>query len=266
MYDFTYHRPASLEEAVALFEGADDAVYLAGGHTLLPTLKQRLAAPSDVIDLSAIAGLADISRHDTLLTIGALARHGDIAASPLVKEALPALAGLAGDIGDPQVRERGTLGGSIANSDPAADYPAALLALGATIKTDRRAIAAEEFFTDLFETALAEGEIVTRVDFPVVRRAAYCKFPNPASRYAMVGVFVAQADSVAVRLVVTGAGPCVFRVAAMEQALATDFSPAALEGITVSADTLNSDLHASAEYRAHLVGVMACRAVTAAAG
>ena len=263
MYNFNYQRPATLEEAVQALGKASDGVLLAGGHTLIPTMKQRLAQPSDVIDIGGVPGLDGISREGDNLVIGALARHAQVAASPLVREAIAALADLAGDIGDPQVRNRGTLGGSVANADPAADYPAALVALNATVNTNQRSIGADDFFTDLFETALEDGEIITSVSFPIPDKAAYMKFPNPASRYAMVGVFVA-ASSAGVRVAVTGAGASVFRVAEMEQALAGNFSADAIAGVSVSADNLNDDLHASSEYRAHLVGVMAQRAVAAA--
>jgi len=262
MYNFDYHRPSSLSEAAGLLSG--DATLMAGGQTLIPTLKQRLANPDAVVDLSGIAELKGISVDGGTVTIGAMTRHADVAASGDVAGAIPALAELASHIGDAQVRNRGTLGGSIANNDPAADYPAALVALGATVHTNKRTISADDFFTDIFDTALAEDEIVTKVSFPVPQAAAYQKFPNPASRYAMVGVMVARTGS-GVRVAVTGAGPCVFRVAAMEQALAGDFSAAAIEGVTVSADGLNTDIHASAEYRAHLIGVMARRAVADAA-
>ncbi len=221
----------------------------------------RLAAPSDLIDLGGIAELKDLGRDAGVVRIGAGVRHADVAR---MSGGIAALSDLAGRIGDFQVRNRGTLGGSIANADPAADYPAALVGLGATVVTDRREIAADAFFVDLFETALEEGEIVTAVRFPVPRRAAYMKFPNPASRYAIVGVFVAETAS-GVRVAVTGAGSSVFRVAAMEEALARDFSPAALTGIPVSQDGLNNDIHASPDYRAHLVTVMAERAVAKAA-
>ncbi len=263
MYDFNYHRPSSLDEAVTLLGQGEDVKVLAGGHTLLPTMKQRLAAPSDVVDLSRIAALKGIEATEGAVRIGAATSHADVAASGEVRNRIPALAALAARIGDPHVRNRGTLGGSIANNDPNADYPAACLALGATIVTTKREIAADDFFVDMFETALDEDEIVTRVDFPVPRRAGYAKFPNPASRYALVGVFVAEGGD-GIRAAVTGAGPCVFRVPEMEAALGHDFSPAALEGIKVDAGGLNADIHASADYRAHLVGVMARRAVEAA--
>jgi carbon-monoxide dehydrogenase medium subunit len=263
MYPFAYLRPASLEEAQALHRANGDARYLAGGQTLIPTLKQRLAQPAALIDLAHIPGLAGIRRDGSNLWIGAGTRHAEVAVADTVAAAIPALAGLAAHIGDPAVRHRGTLGGSIANNDPAADYPAAVLALGATVHTASRRIAADDFFTGMFETALAEGEIVTGVSFPVPERAAYMKFPNPASRYAMVGVFVAKFGDT-VRVAVTGAAPCVYRETAMEEALARNFAPAALEAVRIAPDDLNSDLHGSADYRAHLVGVMARRAVAAA--
>ena len=260
---FQYMRPASLAEAEKLFANSGDAKYLAGGQTLIPTMKQRLAAPSMLIDLKRIASLAFIRREGATLRIGAGTTHATVAASPDVKAAIPALAVLAGLIGDPAVRHRGTLGGSIANNDPAADYPAAVLSLGASIKTTRRTIAADDFFIGMFSTALEDGEIVTEIAFPIPKRAGYAKYPNPASRYAMVGVFVAEFAN-AVRVAVTGAGPCVFRVAEMEQAFKRTFSPESVSGIAISPEGLNSDLFGSAEYRAHLVTVMAKRAVDAA--
>ena len=264
MYPFTYQRPTSLEEAVAAIAAADDAKLIAGGHTLLPTMKLRLASPSTLIDLNKVEGLAGIEIKGDAVVIGAMTRHGEVAGSAAVGEAIPALAALAAVIGDPAVRSRGTIGGSIANNDPAADYPAAALALGATILTDRREIVADDFFTGLFETALEEGEIVTAVSFPIPDHAAYEKFRNPASRYALVGVFVAEKGG-KVRVAVTGAGSDgVFRHTAAEEALSGRFDPAALEGVSVSADDLNGDIHASAEYRAHLIGVLTRRAVAAA--
>jgi len=263
MYDFNLIRPAGTAEAVAAVAEAEDGQFMAGGQTIIPVLKQRLAMPSDLVDLSAIAELKGIAVSDGTVSVGAMTPHAAVAASAEVGRAIPALADLAGMIGDPHVRNRGTLGGSIANNDPAADYPVAVLGLGATVVTDRREIAADDFFTDLFETALEEGELVTRVVFPVPDKAAYMKFPNPASRYAIVGVFVSLSGG-QTRLAVTGAGACVFRVQEMEQALAADFSAAAIEGMGVPADDLNNDLHASAEYRAHLIGVMAKRAVAKA--
>ena len=265
MYDFTYKKAGSIDDAVAAHGAADEPRYMSGGMTLLPTLKLRLDKPSDVIDLAAIDGLAGISVDGGAVTIGAMTRHAAVDASKEVQEAIPALAKLAGGIGDPQVRNRGTIGGSIANNDPAADYPAAVIGLGATVKTNKREIAGDDFFTGLFETALEPGEIVTSVSFPVPDKAAYMKFPNPASRYAIVGVFVSQGSQGA-RVAVTGAGACVFRVAEMEQALAGNFSADAVAGISIPDGDLNSDIHASAEYRAHLVTVMAKRAVAEANG
>ena len=256
MYSFSYHKPASTQEAEDLMASADEGAYLAGGMTLIPTLKQRLAAPSDVIDLAGIEGLKGIATCDDALSVGALTPHAEVAGN----NALPALAALAEGIGDPHVRRRGTVGGSIANSDPAADYPAAVLALDATVHTDKRAIAADGFFTGLFATALADGEIVTRVDFRLPDAAAYEKFPNPASRYAVVGVLVARFGNQA-RVGVTGAGPCAFRASAMEAALGANFAPQALDGVAVDHTDFNSDLHASAEYRGHLLGILAKRAV-----
>lgn len=263
MYDFAYHRPATLDEAANLLRCLDDPLLMAGGQTMIPTLKQRLASPSNVIDLAQIPGLRDIRANKKIASIGAMARHAEVAASPEVRISIPALAILAGSIADMHVRNLGTLGGSIANNDPAADYPAAVMGLGATIKTTTRDIPADDFFTGMFDTALDEDEIITSVTFPVPEAAAYMKFDHPASRYALVGVFVAKTDT-GVRVAVTGAGPCVYREAAMETALSSDFSVAALDGVTVSPDGLNTDLYASPEYRAHLIKVMAARAVTAA--
>jgi aerobic carbon-monoxide dehydrogenase medium subunit len=264
MYAFNYARPKTLAEAKADMGVAEDGVFLAGGQTLLPALKLRLRRVSTVIDLGVIPGLKDISAEGDRLLIGALATHAAVARSAVVRDKIPALAKLADGIGDAQVRNRGTLGGSIANADPAADYPAAIVALDADIVTDKRQIPGGQFFKGLFETALAPGEIVTAVRFKTPAKAAYIKFRHPASRFALVGVFVAKhADGV--RVAVTGAGPSVFRVTAMEQALAKNFAPAALEGIAVPAAGLNSDLHAAADYRAHLIGVLAKRAVAAAA-
>ena len=265
MYAFNYHRPVTLEAASAALGEAEDGRLLAGGQTLVPTLKQRLASPSDVIDLASVPGLGGVRREGDAIVVGAMTRHAEVASSSEVRSAIPALASLADGIGDPQVRNCGTIGGSIANADPAADYPAAVVGLGATVRTDRRTIAGDDFFTGLFETALEDGEIVVSVSFPIPRRAAYMKFPNPASRYAIVGVMVAETDG-GVRVAVTGAGDSVFRVAAMEAALAGSFSADAIGDVAVPDDGLNEDIHASAEYRAHLVGVMAVRAVAAAAG
>jgi aerobic carbon-monoxide dehydrogenase medium subunit len=265
MYDFTYHRPPSLEAAVRLTAAIDDAKVLAGGMSLLPTLKQRLAQHSDVVDLAALAALVGIRRDGDNLVIGAMTRHADVASSSEVKAAIPALSILADGIGDPLVRNRGTIGGSIANADPAADYPASVLSLGATVVTNRRRIAGDEFFTGLFETALEAGEIITAISFPIPERAGYTKFPNPASRFAIVGVFVAKTTA-GVRVAVTGAGPHVFRLGDAEVRLSKSFTPEALDGLVVSQDNLNSDIHASAEYRAHVIAVMAKRAVAQAAG
>ena len=260
MYRFNYHTPQSLFEAVELFQNADDPMYLSGGMTLIPAMKQRLATPTDLIDLSNIAEMSGVEAASDVVSIGAFTRHNEVAQHPEIRAQLPVLSHLAGLIGDNQVRNRGTVGGSMANSDPAADYPAAIVGLGATVETQTRAIAGDEFFKDLFETALQPGEIVTRIRFPVPDRAAYQKFPNPASRYAVVGVLVAQfgAD---IRVGVTGAGPCAFRASGIEQVLNADLSARAVEGVEVPEAGFNSDLHASAEYRAHLVKVMAKRAI-----
>ncbi|MGE0847509.1 MAG: xanthine dehydrogenase family protein subunit M [Flavobacteriaceae bacterium] len=264
MYDFSYHRPGTVRQAAGLLAKAEDAKLLAGGHTLLPTMKQRLASPAAIIDLNGIEGLSAIELKGRTLHIGAMARHAAVAASQAVREAIPALAHLAGGIGDPHVRNRGTIGGSVANNDPSADYPAACLALGATIVTNKRKIAADDFFNGLFETALEENEIITKITFPVPRKAGYAKFANPASRYALVGVFVAKKGS-EVRAAVTGAGSDgVFRSAEIEEALKKRFNAKSLDGVTVSSSGLNSDIHASADYRAHLIQVMAKRAVAAA--
>lgn len=263
MYAFNYHKPNSVRKAASLLAQGEDAKLIAGGHTLIPTMKQRLAAPSDLIDLGAIEGLKGIDLRGRTLHVGATTTHAEVAESQIVREAIPALAVLAAGIGDPHVRHRGTIGGSVANNDPNADYPAACLGLGATIVTNKRRISADEFFTGMFETALEEDEIITKVLFPVPRRAGYAKFANPASRYALVGVFVSKRGG-EIRVAVTGAGPSVFRARELEEALARRFAPKSLEGITMSADGLNSDIHAGAEYRAHLIGVMARRAVEAA--
>ena len=263
MYDFDYQRPTDAKAAAAAFQG--DARYLAGGQSLVQAMRLRLASSERLVDLGAIAALKGIRTGGGTVTIGALTTHAAVAASPEVRQAIPALAQLAGWIGDPSVRNMGTLGGSIANADPAADYPAALLALGATVQTDRRTIPAEQFFTGLYETALLPGELVTAVSFPVPQAAGYEKYRNPASRFALVGVFVAQTAQ-GPRVAVTGAGARgAFRLKSMEQALARDFSAKALESIVVPASELQSDLHASAEYRAHLVNVLARRAVSASA-
>jgi len=260
MYDFSFHRPADLASAEGYLK-ADEAKLLAGGQTLIPTLKQRLANPKHLVDLSGVSGLTGIERKGRNLVVGAMTRHAEVAGSSVVNKAIPALGMLAEGIGDPAVRNRGTIGGSIANNDPSADYPAACLALDATIITNKREIGADDFFTGLFDTALGMDEIVKRVSFLVPAKAAYLKFPNPASRYALVGVFVAK-DTEGVRIAVTGAGEGgVFRVPAMERALARKFSAKSVDGIKIDPSTLISDIHGSAAYRAHLVGVLARRAV-----
>ena len=262
MYDFTYHRPNSLADAAKALSGAD-AKIIAGGMTLVPTMKQRLANPSSLVDLAGIAELKGIKADGATVTIGAMTTHAEVAHSPEVRKAIPALAALAEGIGDPQVRNRGTIGGSISNNDPSADYPAAVLGLDATIITNKRKIKADDFFKGMFETALAGDEIVTSISFPKPEKAGYAKFPNPASRYAMVGVMIAKTSS-GVRVAVTGAGPGVFRQKDMEKALARSFSADALKGVKLDPKNLNSDIHGGADYRAHLVSVMAARAVTAA--
>ncbi|MBE3638686.1 FAD binding domain-containing protein [Mangrovicoccus algicola] len=262
MYPVTYHRPASVEEALHLLAEEEEAMALAGGQTLLPTMKQHLAAPSALVDLAA-CGLSGIRAEGGGLVIGAMTTHAEIAASAEVAAHLPVLGLVAAGIGDPAVRHRGTIGGSVANNDPAADYPAALLALEARIETDRRVLAAEEFFEGLFATALEEGEIVTRIHLDPPKRAAYAKFPNPASRYALVGVMVAE-TAAGIRVAVTGAGEDgVFRHAGLEAALDAEFTPDAAAAVRVSPAGLAADLHASAAYRAHLIAVMAARAVAA---
>ena len=265
MYPFTYHRASGLRQAQNLLAKLDDAKLLAGGQTLLPTMKQRLASPANLIDLSRIDGLKGIELKGRSLVIGAMTTHAEVGDSAVVRQGIPALAALAGTIGDPAIRHMGTLGGSLANNDPNADYPAACLGLGATIVTTKRKIAADDYFKGMFETALEPDEIITKVSFPLAKKAAYQKFLNPASRYALVGVFVAKRPS-EIRVAVTGAGASgVFRVAAFEEALKKRFSPKSLEGLSVPADGMSSDIHGGAEYRAHLVGVMARRAVATAA-
>jgi carbon-monoxide dehydrogenase medium subunit len=260
MYQFNYHKPADVAEAVALYREADDPMYLSGGMTLIPTMKQRLASPTDLIDLSGIANMTGITCDKSNVRVGAFTRHNEVAQSQDILATLPVLGLLAGLIGDNQVRNRGTIGGSVANSDPSADYPAAVVGLGATVHTQDRSIDGDAFFQDLFETALQPGEIITHIDFPVPTRAAYRKFPNPASRYAVVGVLVADFDG-AIRVGVTGAGPCAFRANALEEVLNDSLSVESINGVEVPDAGFNSDLHASAEYRAHLVKVMARRAV-----
>ena len=266
MYAFTFHRPQTVRQAASLLTKHEDAKLLAGGQTLLPTMKLRLAGPPQIIDMSLIEGLSGIEQSGRSLTIGAMTRHSDVNTSPVVQQAIPVLAQLAGMIGDPAVRHMGTIGGSIANNDPNADYPAACLGLGATIITNKRRIKADDYFTGMFSTALEPAEIITKISFPLPKKAAYQKFRNQASRYALVGVFVGKRGS-EIRVAVTGAGANgVFRVPSFEEALKKRFSPKSLEGLTVSADGLNSDIHGSAEYRAHLVGVLARRAAADAIG
>lgn len=263
MMNFSYHRPTHVADALALLSAHPDARVLAGGQSLLAAMKLRLAAPSDLIDLGVIPELKLISLKGDTLTIGAMATHAEVANSNDVKRALPALAALAEGIGDRQVRNRGTLGGALANNDPAACYPAAVMGLNATIRTSTREIAADDFFRGMYETALNPGELIVAVDFPLPRRAAYVKFRHPASRFALVGVFVSE-SAAGVRVAVTGAAPSVFRVPEMEKALRADFKPEAIAKIKVSPDELNNDIHADAEYRAHLVTVIAQRAIRAA--
>ncbi len=266
MYAFAYHKPATVRQAAGMLARKEDAKLLAGGHTLLPTMKQRLASPANLVDLGAVAEMKGIERKGRAVVIGAMTTHAEVAASAVVQEAIPGLAALAEGIGDPHVRHRGTIGGSVANNDPAADYPAACLAMGATIHTNKRRIAAGDFFQGLFETALEDGEIITKIAFPIPGKAAYAKFRNPASRYALVGVCVVKRGS-EVRVAVTGAGSNgVFRWADAEAALKKRFSSKSLESVAASAKGLNGDIHADAEYRAHLIGVMARRAVDAAVG
>ena len=263
MYSFNYQKAKSVDDAAKVIAKNADAKLLAGGQSLIAAMKLRLAKPSDLIDIGTIKDLSGIKADGKAVTIGAMTRHAEVAASAAVKKAVPALAALAGGIGDRMVRNMGTIGGSLANNDPAADYPAGVLGLGATVVTNKRKIAADDFFKGLYETALGKGEIIARVSFPIPKRAAYMKFKNPASRYAIVGVFVADFGS-SVRVAVTGAGPCAFRVPQMEKALAAKFAPESVANIQIPEKGLNSDLHAKADYRAHLITVMARRAVEAA--
>ncbi len=264
MYAFNYHRPNSLAEATSVLSANPEAKILAGGHTLLPTMKLRLASPKALVDLSRVSELRGIEKKGNALVIGAMTTHAEVANSSVVRGAIPALCGVAGHIGDPQVRHRGTIGGSVANNDPAADYPASVLALGATIVTNKREIKADDFFQGLFATALGDGEIITRISFPLAAKFAYVKFANPASLYALVGVAVAQIGNEA-RVAVTGASNNgVFRHKLMEGALAKSWSADALKGIATDPNMMNSDIHAAADYRAHLVGVIAARAVAKA--
>lgn len=265
MNPFAYHRPANVEEAVRALAGTADGRYLAGGQSLLPTMKLGLAAPTDLIDLGRIGSLRGVRVDGEVVRIGAGTPHAQVAAHDGLARAVPALARLAGLIGDPAVRARGTIGGSLALNDPAACWPAAVLGLGATVRTDRRTIAADAFFVGLYETALEPGELIVEVAFPVPARAAWQKFPQPASRFSLVGVFVSRGRA-GVRVAVTGAASCVFRATGFETVLAAEWSAAALAGVRQSAQALNADLHASAEYRAHLVGVLCRRAVAAAGG
>jgi carbon-monoxide dehydrogenase medium subunit len=262
MYAVEYQQPKSLADAAALLASSGGRP-LAGGQSLIAAMKLRLSQPGTLVDLAGIADLKGIRKDGERLVIGAMTRHAEIAASEVVRSAMPALCALAEGIGDRQVRNMGTLGGSLANNDPAADWPAAVLACNATIRTNQRAISADEFFKGMFETALAPDEIVTAVAFPVVQGAAYAKFPNPASRFALVGAFVTQMADGTVRVAVTGAAPSVFRATAIEDALAMTFTPVAAKGVKVDAEGLNGDIHATPEYRAHLISVMASRAVAA---
>ena len=263
MYAFEMHRASSVADAAALLAKSGGRP-LAGGQSLIAAMRLRLAQPGALVDLSGIAELRGIRKSGNALVLGATARHAEIATSPDVKSTIPSLAALADSIGDRQVRNMGTIGGSIANNDPAADWPAGVVALGATVSTNKRKIAADDFFTGMYETALGSDEIITDVSFPVPKRAAYVKFPNPASRFALVGVFVAQLADGGVRVAVSGAGPCVFRCKPLEAALAKSFTADAAKQVQVSADGLNRDLHGSPEYRAHLISVLASRAVAAA--
>src|SRR6185369_10743794 len=258
MYAIEYQRAKSVADAAtALARSGGKA--LAGGQSLVGAMKLRLANPGTVVDLSGIAELKGIKKEGDAIAIGALTTHAEVASSAAVKQAIPALAALAEGIGDRQVRNRGTIGGSIANNDPAADYPAAVLALNATVLTNKRKIAADDFFKGMYETALADDEIITAVSFPVPRKAAYVKFPNPASRFALVGVFVAQTGN-GVRVAVTGAAPAVFRSKPLEDALGRDFTADVAKSVKIDAKGLNADLHGSPEYRAHLIAVLASRA------
>lgn len=264
MYATSYHRPSSVEDAARLLSGSEDAKYLAGGQTLIATMKQRLAEPSDLVDLRHVDSMKGIKVEGRRLTIGAATTHAEVAASAELRAVCPAICDLASLIGDPHVRHMGTIGGSLANNDPAADYPAAVLGLGATLVTNQRQIAADDFFEGLFDTALEEGEIITAITFEAPEKAGYAKFANPASRFAMTGVFVAKAGG-NVRVAVTGAGSeGVFRVSEMEAALSSQWSADVLSSISVDPSNLMADMHASAEYRANLIKVMARRAVMAA--
>jgi aerobic carbon-monoxide dehydrogenase medium subunit len=261
MYSFDYRRPADPKAAVDALAADAEAKFLAGGQSLLPTMRLRLAQPSALIDVTRIGAMKSITLDTEKLTIGGAMCHAEVASNAEVKQALPGLADLAGRIGDRQVRERGTIGGSLANDDPAACYPSAVLALNATVVTDRRRIAADDFFIDMYTTALEPDELIVAVEFPLAERAGYEKFRNPASHFALVGVFVAKAKDGSVRVGVTGAAPSVFRPAELEAALSKDFSTASARGVTIASDELNDDMHASAAYRAHLIPVLAGRAI-----
>lgn len=263
MYKFNVKTPDTIAAATDAFSASGDGQFLAGGQTLIPVLKQRLAMPEDLIALDTVSELSGITVADGVVSIKAMTRHATVAADTDIQRAIPALAKLASGIGDRHVRNRGTIGGSVANNDPAADYPGAVLGLGATIITNTREIAADDFFTGMFDTALDEGELITEIKFPIPDAAGYIKFPNPATRYALVGVMVSK-SAAGVRVAVTGAGACVFRVSAMEEALSASFSADSIADGTVSADELNNDIHASREYRANLISVIARRAVNAA--
>jgi carbon-monoxide dehydrogenase medium subunit len=261
MYDFAYHKPTSVADAAKILAADPDARAISGGQTLLPALKHRLNKPTSVVDLSGIGELKGIKREGDKIVIGAMTKHVEVATSAEVKASIPALAKMAGSIGDIQVRNRGTIGGSVSNNDPAADYPSAVLGLGATIVTSKRRIAADDFFTGMFSTALETGELLVAVEFPIPAKAGYAKMKNPASRYVMAGAFVVKTKGGEVRVAINGAAPCVFRQKDMEKALTASWSPDAVAGVKQPADNLNSDIHGSAEYRAHLVTVMAKRAV-----
>ena len=265
MENFNYHRPATTTAAAAMMKKGKDAKYMAGGHTLLPTMKQGLAAPTDIIDLTAIKNFSGIKVSKTIVSIKAGTTHMEVATSKEIKKAIPALWEMAGKIGGVHVRHKGTIGGSVANADPAADYPSACLGLGATIETNKRKIEADKFFTGMFETALKDGEIITAVHFPIPKKSAHQKFPNPASRFALTGVFISQDARGKVRVGVTGAAPCAFRASDLEAALSKDFSAKAIAGVKITPKGLMNDMHATAAYRAHLISVLAGRAVAAAA-
>jgi carbon-monoxide dehydrogenase medium subunit len=263
MYDFTYTKPSSVADAAKLLAADPDAKFISGGQTLLPALKHRLNKPTTVVDLTGIAEMRGIRREGNMIVIGAMMKHVEVENSAEVKAAIPALAAMASNIGDVQVRNRGTLGGSVSNNDPAADYPAAVLGLGATVVTSKREIPADEFFLGMFTTALEVDELLVAIKFPIPEKAGYAKMRNPASRYVMAGAFVSKGP-MGIRVAINGAGPCVFRQSDMEAALAGSWSPDAVAGVKQDVDGMNGDIHGSAEYRAHLVSVMAKRAVAAA--